>query len=143
MDPVVAGCTHARQGGLVGLPRHTLEEEMDWRDVRVKTHYNKMFKGFKIPENISQEDQQELKKCLAVTPEERQFLMSFCLGKVSGWSAIITTAVPVIVWVFHYTLAFRVNSKLGLLSKPRYVRWGLQGRSRAICWHSSIFRYLL
>eukprot|EP00092_Neocalanus_flemingeri_P004023 GFUD01004330.1.p1 GENE.GFUD01004330.1~~GFUD01004330.1.p1 ORF type:complete len:378 (+),score=125.49 GFUD01004330.1:39-1172(+) len=126
LDPVLAGSTHTRQGGLVGLPRYMLEDDMNLGEVRVKTNYNKMFKGFKIPENISEEDKQEVERCMAVSTQEKQFLMSLSLTKVSSWSSIMNTAVPALVWAFHYTLAFRVNNKLGLFNKPRYIRCGLQ-----------------
>ena len=85
MDPVVAGCTRTRQGGIVGMPRYMVEEDIDWRNLRFKTHYNKIFKGFKIPENISLEDQQELRRLLTVTPEEQQFLMSSSLAQSIEW----------------------------------------------------------
>ena len=128
MDPMVAGTTNTRQGGLVGLPRYMLEENFDWKKIRLKTNFNKMFKGFKIPENISQEDQQELKKWLSVSEQEKQFLMSFCLAKASSWFAVMTMVVPSIFWAFHYAMAYRVNNKMRLLERNRFIRLAIQGR---------------
>jgi len=127
MDPMVAGTTNTRQGGLVGLPRYMLEENFDWKKIRLKTNFNKMFKGFKIPENISQEDQQELKKWLSVSEQEKQFLMSFCLAKASSWFAVMTMVVPSIFWAFHYAMAYRVNNKMRLLERNRFIRLAIQG----------------
>ena len=125
---MVGGCTHTRQGGMVGLPRYMLEEDtVDWRNMRVKTHYNKMFKGFNIPNDISLEDKHELERLLAVTPEERKFLMSFCLCKVHSWTAVKDIAVPTLTWMFAYFSGFQVNNKFRLFEKPRFIRVGVQG----------------
>jgi len=141
MDPVVAGCTNTRQGGLVGLPRYMLEENFDMKKLRVKTNYNKMFRGFKIPENINQEDQQELERCLSLSEQEKQFIMSFCLAKASSWSALLTTAGPGLFWVFHYFLAYRVNNRWKLLETNRFIRLAIQGFFGVISLCFYIFYY--
>ena len=128
MDPVVAGCTKTRQGGLVGLPRYMVEENFDWRHLRVKTNFNRTFEGFKIPEAISQEEEQELKKYLTFSEQEKQFLMSLSLAKASSRFAIVSMAVPCVFWVFHYTMAYKVNNKLRLLEGNKLIRLAVQGR---------------
>ena len=128
MDPVVAGCTRTRQGGIVGMPRYMLEEDIDWRNLRFKTHYNKMFKGFKIPENISLEDQQELRRLLTVTPEEQQFLMSSSLAQASSFKVFLDVALAFLLWVYHYTFAYKMNNRLGLFDRHRIIRVGIQGK---------------
>lgn len=133
LDPVVAGTTYTKQGALVGLPSHMLEEEVAWRKMRVKTHFNKFFKGFVIPNDISQEDEEELKRLLLATPEEQKFLMSFSLCKVNTWTAIKDTALPVIFWPLVYFTGFNINNKLNLFTKPRFMRVGIQAVSATIC----------
>jgi len=136
IDPVVGGCTHTRQGGFVGVPRY-ITEEPDLSRMKLKTHYNKMFNGFKLPENIDEEDRKELLKCLTLSTSEKNFLMSFCLARAGSWYAVIETIMPAIFWVFHYILAFRINSRLDLLSKPRHLRFGIQAlfASFSICFY--------
>jgi len=126
LDPVTAGTTWTRQGALVGMPSYMLEENIDLKQIRVKSHFNKIFKGFVIPDNLSEEDEKQLKSLLTVTPKEQNFLMSFALCKVNTLTALKDMVVPVICWPMAYFVGFNLNNKLNLFTKPRFMRVGVQ-----------------
>ena len=70
MDPVSNGCLASSQGGAVGLPQHFTRGPGDLKSLLVKTGYNRWFKGFQLPEELSLEDEAELRDCLTLTREE-------------------------------------------------------------------------
>ena len=127
LDPVVAGSTWTKQGGLVGIPSYMLQEEINLKEIRFKTHFNKIFKGFVIPDNLSEEDELQLKKLLTVTPEEQKFLMSSSLCKVNTLTPVKDLVVATICWPMAYFVGFTLNNKLDLFNKPRFMRVGVQG----------------
>ena len=127
LDPVVAGSTWTKQGGLVGMPSYMLQEEINLKEIRFKTHFNKIFKGFVIPDNLSEEDELQLKKLLTVTPEEQKFLMSSSLCKVNTLTPVKDLVVATICWPMAYYVGFTLNNKLDLFNKPRFMRVGVQG----------------
>ena len=93
MDPVSNGCLRSAQGAAIGLPQHFTNDNIDLKTLLVKTGYNRQdtpqfnvdticnfelrwFKGFKLPEDLSAEDEAELKSCLTLTKEEKEFAVS-------------------------------------------------------------------
>ena len=55
LDPVTNGSLSSRSGAIIGMPGYMARDgnkELDLSDLVIKPHYNRWFKGFKIPENI-------------------------------------------------------------------------------------------
>lgn len=126
LDPVRQGTINSRQGAVVGLPRHMVEEELDLDNFRVKPFYNYFHKGFRLPSGLCQEARQDLKQTLLLTPSEQQFVMARELAGVDNFAAVRETVILPILLVTHYIGARRFNDLLGLLTVGRTIRWPIQ-----------------
>jgi len=121
LDPVSNGCLRTTQGAAVGLPQH-FTAEPDLKSLLVKTGYNRWFKGFKLPDTLSAEDEAELKSCLTLSQEEIKFSVSQSLAKVNSWHSVYGLVVPPCLWLLGYSLGHTINKRLNLFSRPRIFR---------------------
>jgi len=130
LDPVTNGSLSTSSGAIIGMPGYMVrgeDKDLDLSKLVIKTNYNRWFKGFKIPEDISQEDTQELKDSLSFTKEEKNFIMSFCMAKANSWAAVVNTVAIPLTYFFAYNFGHALNKKLQLFSRPRIFRIGLVG----------------
>ena len=53
LDPVTNGSLSTSSGAIIGMPGYMIRDgDEDISGLVIKTHYNRWFKGFKIPEDI-------------------------------------------------------------------------------------------
>ena len=109
MDPVSNGCLASSQGGAVGLPQHFTRGPGDLRSLLVKTGYNRWFKGFRLPADLSPEDEAELRDCLTLTREETEFAVSLSMARVNSWYSVYGFVIPPGLWVCGYSLGHTIN----------------------------------
>jgi len=130
LDPLTNGSLSTSSGAIIGMPGYMIRDEdndPELSNLVIKTNYNRWFKGFKIPEDISQEDAQELKDSLSFTKEETNFIMSFCMAKANSWSALANTVAIPLTYFFAYNFGHALNKRLQLFSRPRIFRAGFIG----------------
>jgi len=128
LDPVTNGSLSTSSGAIIGMPGYMIRDgDEDISGLVIKTHYNRWFKGFKIPEDISPEDTQELKETLTFTKDEKNFIMTFCMAKANSWSAVANTIAIPLTYFFAYNFGHALNKKLQLFSRPRIYRVGFIG----------------
>jgi len=132
MDPVSNGCLRSAQGAAIGLPQHFTNDNIDLKTLLVKTGYNRWFKGFKLPEDLSAEDEAELKSCLTLTKEEKEFAVSQRMAAVNSWHSVYHLVMPPVLWLLGYSLGHTVNNKLDLFSKSRVFR------VFSVCWTGAV-----
>ena len=105
LDPVSNGCLASSQGGAVGLPQHFTRGPGDLKSLLVKTGYNRWFKGFRLPDDLSPEDKAELRDCLTLT----EFAVSLSLARVNSWYTVFSMLVPTGLWFSGYSLGYTIN----------------------------------
>ena len=81
----------------------------DLSSLLVKTGYNRWFKGFRLPANLSQEDEAELRDCLTLSKEETEFAVSLSMARVNSWYSVYGFVIPPGLWVCGYSLGHTIN----------------------------------
>ena len=111
LDPVSNGCLLSSQGAAIGLPQHFTADTVDLQDLLVKTGYNRWFKGFRLPDSLSKEDEAELVSCLTLSQEEKEFGVSQSMARVNSWHSVYQLVVPPVLWFLSYCLGHTVNNR--------------------------------